>query len=88
MRVEPTAGSFKVMIPCELCGREFQFGPHRYAGRKVVSWNIMICETCDQMNHDGLDPHRHPELMRRLQAERVALRRLPGGFIAIPAFGH
>jgi hypothetical protein len=88
MRVEQTADSFKVMIPCDLCRREFQFGPHRYAGRKVVSWDIMICETCDNMNWDGIDPHRHPELMRRLRAEGVPLRELRGGFIAIPSRGH
>ncbi len=88
MRVEQTADSFMVMIPCDLCGREFQSGPHRYAGRKVVSWDIMICETCDNMNWDGIDPRRHPELMRRLRAEGAPMRELRGGFIAIPSRDH
>ncbi len=87
MRVQHTAESFKVMIPCDLCRGEFQFGPHRYAGRKVVMWDIRICDTCDSMNWDGLDPHRHPELMRRLTEQGVPLRRLPGGFVEIPARG-
>jgi hypothetical protein len=91
MRVERTDDGFKNMIACGLCGlcgQEFQFGPHRYAGRKVVVWNVIVCDTCDSMNHDGLDPHQHRELMARLKDEGVALQKLPGGFIAIPGRGH
>ena len=71
MRVEQTTDSFKMMISCDLCRGGFQFGPHRYAGRKVVAWDVLICDTCHSMNWDGLDPHRHPELMRRLREQGV-----------------
>lgn len=87
MRVVRTDKSYKNLIGCNLCSGEFQFGPHRYAGRRVVSWGVMICETCDSMNHDGLVPERHSALLARLRSEGVALQTLPGGFIAIPGRG-
>jgi hypothetical protein len=88
MRVVQTIDGVRNLIACDLCGDEFQFGPHRYAGRKVVAWNVMICEMCDSMNHDGLDPGRHVILMRRLKEGGTPLRELQGGFIAIPPYGH
>lgn len=88
MRTEQTDAGRALKIPCDLCGGEFPYGLSRFAGRKVDAWGIRICDTCDRMNHDGLDPHRHPALMQRLKAEGTELRKLPGGFIAIPGSGH
>lgn len=88
MRVETNTDGHRVMIPCGFCHKEFQYGPHRYAGRKIVAWNVLICETCDDMNHDGLDPHRHMKLVQRLKGEGVHLDWLDGGFLAIPARGY
>ena len=61
MRVDHTDDGIKIMIPCGLCGGEFQFGPHRYAGRPVASWGISVCDTCESMNWDGIVPQQHPE---------------------------
>ena len=86
MRTEQT-GTGRT-YPCDLCGTRFPYSLGHFAGRKVDAWGIRICDTCDSMNHDGLDPHAHPALMRRLKAEGVELRKLPGGFIAIPGSGQ
>ena len=81
-------GEYANLIVCDLCHEEFRFGQHRYAGRKIVEWGLVICEMCESMNHDGLVPQMHPELMERLAKEGVKLDRLPGGFIRIPQRGH
>jgi hypothetical protein len=78
----------RVTYPCGLCGSAVQFGPHRYAGRKIVEWDTLICEVCENSNWDGLDPGHHRDLMQRLQATGIRLQVLPGGFIRIPPRGH
>ena len=88
MRFDKTSDGFKMMVPCDLCEGDFQFGPNRSAGRKVVSWDAMVCETSDRMNWDGIDPHRHAALIQRLKQSGVQLQLLPGGFVKIPAQGH
>ncbi|HEX3723307.1 MAG TPA: hypothetical protein VHV31_10975 [Nitrolancea sp.] len=88
MRVDHTDDGIKIMVPCGLCHREFQFGPHRYVGRWVRSWGISICDMCESANHDGIVPQQHPDLVRRLTDEGVPLQRLPGGFFRIPHRGH
>jgi hypothetical protein len=81
-------GDTAFMRCCDLCGGEFRYGQHRYAGRPVPEWDILICEPCENMNHDGLVPQQHPELMQRLAENGLKLERLSGGFIRIPPRGH
>jgi hypothetical protein len=72
------------MIPCFLCKRDFQFGPNRYAGRGIGAWNIRICDLCESMNHDGIVPHQHPELMAHLAQQGVTVQLNAKGWLPIP----
>ena len=82
-------GDLAFLYRCGVCGGETRMGQHRWAGRPIPEWgNILICETCDSMNWDGLVPQQHPELMQRLAAGGVKLERLAGGFIRIPPRDH
>lgn len=44
------------MVRCELCHSEFQFGPHRYDGKHIARYQMTVCRTCYQANHDGWAP--------------------------------
>lgn len=74
----------KFMETCFLCRRRFQFGPHIYAGRRVLTWDIMICETCDKSNHDSIVVGHFPHLEKYLAEKGIALPINAKGHIAIP----
>lgn len=60
----------RVMYPCFCCGRQVQFGPHRYDGRAAQLYgNVPVCMTCWSANWDGWSPTVEPKLLALL-AER------------------
>jgi len=77
----------KFFEECFLCKRSFQFGPHRYAGRRIPQWNIMICEGCDNGNWDGIVPSRSPQLIAHLHTLGVEIRLNEKGWIDLPRRG-
>ena len=74
----------KFMEDCFLCGQPFQYGPHRYAGRPIGLWQILICEGCDKMNWNGLVTERHPKLMQRLAELGVPVELNAKGWLPLP----
>lgn len=84
MRTERTSDGFKHLLECFLCRREFQFGPHRYAGRPVKAWDILICEQCEAANWDGLVPQCHPRLTEHLAQKSVPYELNERGWLSIP----
>jgi hypothetical protein len=66
---------------CALCGCEFHY-IERQANRRATH-DVVICGACEGMRNDGLDVHRHAELMSSLAQKGVRLQRLPGGFFRI-----
>lgn len=58
----------KIMLTCDLCGMEFQVGPHRYDGKYVGRYKIKVCEICWDGNWDGWNP-RHEDLLLNSLAE-------------------
>lgn len=74
----------KIMLKCFLCGREFQFGPHRYDGRGVPKWGITICRTCDDANWDGIVLANHPGLKRHLETRGIPITLNAKGWLDIP----
>ncbi|MEJ0017520.1 MAG: hypothetical protein WDN25_13335 [Acetobacteraceae bacterium] len=57
----------RMMYRCLLCCGEFQFGPHRYAGKPVNYWKAMACQGCLAANHDGIVPETYPHLLPYLE---------------------
>ena len=84
MRTERTDASLKHYENCFFCKKEFQYGPHRYAGRSVPVWGLLICEMCDSMNWDGLVPEQHPAVMRHLADKGITPARNAKGWVGIP----
>lgn len=42
-----------VMLKCQTCLGSFQFGPHRYWGKVIASYQFQVCNRCFSGNHDG-----------------------------------
>jgi hypothetical protein len=72
---------------CFLCERSFRFGPHAYHGRPVPRWGIMICETCDDMNRDGIVLEGHPRLREHLETKGSPIRLNAKGWLDVPPRG-
>lgn len=70
---------------CFLCRRDFQFGPHRYAGRSIKQWRIKLCDMCLSSNHDGVVLEQHPRLRAHLKREGVAIVLNAKGWLDIPS---
>lgn len=52
---------------CDVCGRHYQHGPHRYTGHKLNLYGgIFACDTCWSGNHDGWAPHYEKALLEHL----------------------
>lgn len=74
---------YKHMIPCFTCGRQFQFGPHLYAGTFIRRYQVCVCKACYDSNWDGWAPHYEQLLIAHLEEkglpmpERNAKGRLP-----------
>jgi hypothetical protein len=78
----------KHMIECFLCQRPFQFGAHVYNGRKIPQWGeVMICDTCERGNRDGLVPSAHRRLLEHLREQGITPSYNKKGLIVIPAMG-
>jgi len=78
-------GEHKFMCDCFLCSRAFQFGPHRYEGRRILAWDIMVCDTCYGGNHDGIVPTSYPHLVPHLEARGIQVVLNTRGWLPFPA---
>lgn len=63
----------KFMITCDVCGKSFQFGPHRYEGRRNQTYDIMVCTTCHDANWDGWAPGYEKLVTKNLEAKNLPL---------------
>lgn len=70
---------------CFLCERPFKFGSGAYHGRLVRPWGIMMCNSCDGSNHDGIVLEGHPRLREHLKASAVAIKLNARGWLDIPS---
>jgi hypothetical protein len=65
--------SDKIMFTCPVCGQQFQFGPHRYAGTHIRTYDMTVCETCYRGNWDGWQPDRETWLLDRLKSKSLPI---------------
>ena len=63
----------RMMVTCDVCEQSFQFGPHRYDGKRNTTYDIMVCRTCHDGNHDGWAPHFEGRVTKRLVEEGLNL---------------
>jgi hypothetical protein len=70
---------------CFLCGGRFPYSLGQYRGRAIPAWDIVVCDVCYSMNHDGLVPHFHRPLFEHLAARNIVPRYNDRGFLLWPA---
>lgn len=62
----------KFMYKCDLCGQQYQYGPHRYEGHPLKLYGgIMICNSCWNANHDGFSPQYDKRLIEHLKQNNL-----------------
>lgn len=71
-------GEFKNMIPCDLCGRSFQMGPHLYDGEWIPQYQMSFCRSCFEGNWDGIGPVYEGRLEAHLKAHEIPLPKRNG----------
>ena len=59
----------KVMEKCELCGGQYQHGPHLYEGERSKLFDMVVCSTCWESNWDGWAPHLEQILLAHLKTK-------------------
>jgi hypothetical protein len=57
----------KIMLKCDLCGKQYQHGPHRYEGHHCRPYGIGVCGACWEGNWDGWNPRLEPILLDHLR---------------------
>ncbi|MDO8734798.1 MAG: hypothetical protein Q7K21_06535 [Elusimicrobiota bacterium] len=65
--------SEKFMYQCFMCGRKYQFGPHKYDGKHIPQYKIDVCLSCYKNNWDGWAPHYEKKLISHLEEKRLPI---------------
>lgn len=73
-----------VLCECDMCGREFQFGPHRYAGHRIPAWDAMACDGCLDRYDSTIVPGSYPRLEAHLKRRGIKPEMDSSGWIVIP----
>jgi hypothetical protein len=60
------------MAKCEMCGAEFRDGPHRYEGKFIRAYQLLVCQACWNANWSGWNPRCGAEAHRSSPSERPA----------------
>ncbi|RLB11107.1 MAG: hypothetical protein DRG39_04810 [Deltaproteobacteria bacterium] len=58
---------------CFICNGKFQFGPHRYDGKYISKYNIIVCRNCYNANWDGWAPDYEEKLILHLKKEGLPI---------------
>lgn len=58
---------FKHMQRCDLCGSEYQFGPHTYDGKYIERYQLGVCRPCYEGNWDGWAPDYEEKILNHLK---------------------
>jgi hypothetical protein len=76
--------TYKHMIQCFLCKRQFQFGAHVYEGERVRDWDVMICHRCRRANYEGIVPAVYPHLIAHLRRKGIKAETNARGWLRWP----
>ena len=58
---------------CFLCGKKFEFGSHKYYGKKVPYYEFMLCDAHYQGNWDGFAPHYEDKIIKHLKENNIPI---------------
>jgi hypothetical protein len=62
-----------VILACDVCDRKIEHGPHKYEGRSILSYDMLVCEPCWQDNWDGWAPARQFRVLEHLANKGIAV---------------
>ncbi len=58
---------------CDLCGREFPYGPITSLGTYLPTYQVMTCNSCYVANRAGWSPELEERVTRNLKAKGLKL---------------
>jgi len=64
---------FKNFCTCQMCGSEYQMGPHVYAGKHIATYDLDVCKSCYEGNWDGWAPHYGEKLVAHLKEKGIPI---------------
>ena len=66
-----TMEDLKFMYHCDLCQKEFQFGPHKYDGKFISRYQMTVCGGCYKNNWDGWGPAVEGAFLAHLKSKGI-----------------
>ncbi len=63
----------KFVYKCDVCGSQYQHGPHRYEGHMAQRYGMMVCDICWRANWDGWAPHHESRIAAIAAAKGLPL---------------
>jgi hypothetical protein len=78
------------MTMCFLCGRQLLGRAHHHDGQYIAKWNVDVCESCFEVNYQGIALSMHPRLAAHLDqlGVKVELNSAGRADWPIPATKH
>lgn len=78
--------NYKIMETCELCKREFQFGPNFYQGHWLPTFEMYCCKGCVPNKQSDIPPAYERLAIGKANANKVGElpRTRSGTLIAFP----
>lgn len=76
----------KIIYCCDLCGSEYQFGPHIYSGHYLPSFEINVCNGCVPRKNSAIPALYEAKFRKILQDKGLEApkRNADGDFFAFP----
>lgn len=71
----------KIMVDCDLCKRQFEFGVE---GRHISAWGVTVCRSCGGSPYGEVTPSMHNVLREILDAKGLSYRLSDQGWIMWP----
>lgn len=61
-----------LFFKCQLCGRKYQMGAHKYDGKHIPKYKLDVCTTCYDGNWDGWAPHYEKTILQHLEENKLS----------------
>jgi hypothetical protein len=63
----------KFMFTCDICGKQYQMGRHRYEGKQIPRYKLGVCGTCYESNWDGWGPLHEAKFIAHLKKHNIPI---------------
>ena len=61
------------MIPCDICGARCKAGAGTHGYQRIPGYDLTVCKSCFQGNHDGWAPVHEEAFENHLQLKSIPL---------------